>query len=177
MKKYIFGIFVMLSLTIFTGQGFCQPPEDFKKPPSKEQIEKIKKRVETLKIWRLTKILDLDEETASRLFPLINKYDKRRFVIEQSMRKDMRKLRKSVDTASPDKLRDIIKRLEDNHRELQEINYAEKEELKDILPVRKFAKFIIFQQDFNREMKEIIAEVRKRHTRKLREKPMGPPHE
>lgn len=176
MKKYIFGVFVVLTLTFFTGQAFCQP-KDFDKPPSKEQIEKIRKRVETLKLWKLTKALDLDETTAAKLFPLINKYDKKRFAIEQRMRKDMKKLRKTVDTANPDKLAELIRRIEENHRELQAINYEQLEELRGILPVRKVAKFIIFKQDFDREMKKIITEVRKRHARKSRDKPMGPPHE
>ncbi len=161
MKKYIFGIFVVLTLTFFTGQAFCQP-EDFDKPPSKEQIEKIRERVETLKLWKLTQALDLDEATAVKLFPLINKYDKKRFAIEQRMRKDMKKLRRSVDTASPDKLAELIRRIEGNHRELQAINYEQLEELGGILPVRKVAKFIIFQQDFNREMQKIISEVREK---------------
>ncbi len=159
MKKYIFGIFIVLTLTFFTGQAFCQS-EDFDKPPSKKQIEKIRKRVETLKLWKLTQALDLDEETAAKLFPLINKYDKKRFVIEQSMRKDMKKLRRSVDTASPEKLGELIRRIEDNYKELQEINNQQLEELRGILPVRKVAKFIIFKQDFNREIRKIIRESR-----------------
>ena len=161
MKKYILGVFIVLTLTFFTGQAFCQP-EDFDKPPSKEQIEKIRKRVETLKLWKLTQALDLDEETAAKLFPLINRYDKKRFVIEQSMRKDMKKLRRSVDTASPDKLAELIRKIEENHRELQTINYQQLEKLREVLPVRKHAKFIIFQQDFNREMQKIIRESRQK---------------
>ena len=161
MKKYILGIFAVLTLTFFTGQAFCQA-EDFDKPPSKEQIEKIRKRIETLKLWKLTEALDLDEATAVKLFPLINKYDKKKFAIERSIRKDMKKLRKTVDTASPDELKELIRKIEENHRELQAINSAQFEELKAVLPVRKVAKFLIFQQDFSREIRKIIREAKQK---------------
>lgn len=177
MKRYIFGIFFVLSLTFFTGQGLCQPPEDFKKPPSKEQIERIRKRVETLKMWRLTKALDLNEETASRLFPLMNKYDKKRLTVEQNMKKDMRKLRKSVDTATDEELRAIIKRLKEHHKKLQEINDEEMKELSNILSDREMAKLLIFKQDFDREMKNIISEVRKKRGRRSKNRGMMSPLE
>ena len=172
MKKYIFGVFIVLTLTFFTGQAFCQS-EDFDKPPSKEQIKKIRKRVAILKLWKLTQALDLDEATAAKLFPLINKYDKKRFVIEQSMRKDMKKLRRSVDTANPEKLEELIRRIEGNHRELQAINYQQLEKLREVLPVRKHAKFIIFKQDFNREMRKIIREARKKKGKFKGKKPFS----
>jgi len=177
MKRYIFTVFLILSLAFFTGQGFAQPPEDFGKPPSKEHMEMIRKRIEALKIWRLTKALDLNEERASRLFPLINEYDKKRLAVERNMRKDMRKLRKSVDVASEDELRALIKRVEGSHKKLQKINDEEMKRLGEILTARELAKFIIFKQDFDREIKNIIAEVKKKRGRKLRNRDMVFPPE
>lgn len=160
MKKFIFGVFLTVSLTFFVSEAISQPFDDIKGPPSKEQREKLRKRVETLKMWRLTKTLDLNEESASRLFPLINKYDKKRFAVMQKMRKDMRKLRKTVDTLSESELSIIIERLKGNHRRLQEISHEEIQKLSDMLTTREMAKFIIFKHDFNREMKKIITKVR-----------------
>ncbi|MEF9475611.1 MAG: hypothetical protein L0958_02720 [Candidatus Mariimomonas ferrooxydans] len=78
------------------------------------------------------------------------------------------RIRASADTANPDELRNIIRRVEDNHRRLQGIDNEEMERLRDILTARDLAKFIIFKQDFDREMKKIIATVRKRRIRKYR---------
>ncbi|MEE8328742.1 MAG: hypothetical protein V3R54_02300 [Thermodesulfovibrionia bacterium] len=169
MKKYISGLFLLLSLTFFSGQSFSEPPGVFDNPPSKEQMERTRKRVETLKMWKLTKILDLDEQKASKFFPVLNKYDKKRLTVAREMRKNMKKLRASADTANPDELRNIIRRVEANHRRLQGIDNEEMERLRDILTARDLAKFIIFKQDFDREMKKIIAKVRKRRIRKYRE--------
>ncbi|MEK6527326.1 MAG: hypothetical protein AAB089_04105 [Nitrospirota bacterium] len=176
MKKYILGMFVILTLTFFTGQAFCQSG-DSDNLPSKEQIEKVRKKVETLKLWKLTDALDLDEATAVKLFPIINKYDKKRFTAEQNIRKDMKNLRKNVDTANPDELKELIGRIEENHKELQAINHEQLEELSSKLPVKKLAKFIIFQQDFDREMKNIIADARHKRRAGLKNKSMMKPGE
>lgn len=170
MKRYISGIFLVASLMLFTGQGFCKPPEDYKRPPSGEQLEKLRKRVETLKMWKLTKSLDLNEETASKLFPLIKEYDKKRLSVEIDMRKDIKKLRKTINTASEAELRDIIKKLKYHHKKLQEINDEEMGKLSDILTYREMARFIIFKQDFDREMRNIISEVREKRLKRFRDK-------
>ncbi len=170
MKMYMSWIFLLLSLTFFTGQVFSEPPGAFDNPPSKKQMERTRKRVETLKMWKLTKILDLDEQKASKFFPVLNEYDKKRLAVAQEMRKDMKKLRASADIANPDELRNIIRRVEDNHRRRHGIDNEEMKRLRDILTARDLAKFIIFKQDFDREMKKIIEKVRKKRNRNPREK-------
>ncbi len=152
MRKYIFCISLVLALTLPAGPGFSRPPE--------ERLEKTWKRIETLRMWRLTQRLDLDEETASRLFPVINRYDKQRLALRRDMRRDMRELRKSVETAGEDKLRGIIEKLRERRMKLQEINEEEMEKLAGILSTRELAKFIIFRQDFDRELRKIIAKAR-----------------
>jgi hypothetical protein len=169
MKRFIFLISLLLISSLFTNQGLCHPPKDFKEQPTKEQVERIRKRIETLKMWKLTKILDLDEETASKLFPILNKYDKKRLAIEQEIRKDMKRLRKSIDTATENELRDIIKILKGHHRELEELNDEEMEELEGILSVKDIAKLIVFKHDFNREIRGLIEDARKKR-RRLKER-------
>lgn len=177
MKKFIFGVVFLMSLALFAGEALSQPFDDVKGPPSKEKREMIRKRMETLKMWRLTKILDLDEKRAARFFPLINEYDRKREAMAIKMERDMRKLRKVIDTANERELKAIIEGIEDNHRKFQEIDREKMEKLKSMLTVRETAKLIIFKQDFDREMKKIIMEVRKKHSRKQRNRPKNPPAE
>ncbi len=177
MKKCIFGLVIVLSLTFITGEGFSYPFEKNRTHPPKEKMAKIRKRVETLKMWKLTKVLDLDEKGAARLFPIINEYDKKRFTVMQVMRKNMHELRESVDTATESELRDMIEKLNDNHKSLQEIDGEEMKMLGEVLKARDMARFIIFKQEFDRDMKRIIADVREKRGRKLRDKPGVPPVE
>ncbi len=177
MKKVISVMALVMGLMLFAGEGFSQPPEDRGGPPSEQQMEKIRKRVETLRMWKLTEVLNLDEATASRFFPVLNEYDRKRMNIAHKMRKDMKELRKSVDTAPESELKDIISRLRDNHRRLQKINDDEMSRLQDILPVRDMGKLIIFKQEFQRDMKKIISDVREKQKRELREQRREAPPE
>ncbi|GBE37867.1 MAG TPA: hypothetical protein ENG75_06905 [Nitrospirae bacterium] len=177
MKKVISVMALVMSLMLFAGEGFSQPPEDRGGPPSEQQMEKIRKRVETLKMWKLTEVLNLDEATASRFFPILNEYDRKRMDIAHKMRKDMKKLRKSVDTAPESELKSIITRLRDNHRRLQKIDDEEMSRLQDILSVRDMGKLIIFKQEFQRNMKKIISDVREKRRGQMRERPMESPAE
>lgn len=162
MKKHILEILLSAFMLIgFATAGMAEPP-DFDRPPTREQMEKVRERIETLRMWKLTKTLDLDEKTSSQLFPLLNKYDKKRLTIEQALRDGMRDLRDALRNRREGQLRGILDRLEQNHKEMQRINDEEWAELKRILTTEQQAKFIIFREEFDREIKKIIAEARER---------------
>jgi hypothetical protein len=180
MKRIIFGACLLLSFMLLTGQGYPQMFRGLKDSPSRAQFERTQKRVEALRMWKLTQSLDLDEGTAAKLFPVINEYDRKRLTTEQEMRKNMRKIRRSVNTASEEDLRNLMESLKSHHLRLQEIQHEEMRRLKDILTVRDMAKFMIFKQDFDREMKRRIFEARERRKKEFREKafrPSSPPSE
>jgi len=169
MRKNVFKLLLLFFLVLgFTVDSVAEPPEGFDRPPTKEQKEKVRKRIETLRMWKLTRILDLDEETAARLFPLLNRYNKKRAGIEQNLRGDMIALRDALKNKREGRLRDLLERLEKNHKALQRLKDEERTELKKILTLEQQAKFIIFQQEFDREIRKIIAEARKRRAGRFR---------
>ena len=165
---------ILLSLIIlfgFAAQGLAEPP-DFEKPPTKEQKEKVRKRIETLRMWKLTKDLDLDEKTSAQLFPLLNRYDKKRAEIENTMQENMKELRESLREKREGQLRGILDRLEQNHKAMQSLKDAEWEETKKILTIEQQARYVIFLQEFDREIRKIIAEARgRRHERSGKDLP------
>lgn len=165
MEKHIFKILLSLFLVFgFALTGAAEPREDFERPPSKEQRERVRKRIETLKMWKLTKALDLDEKTSAQLFPLLNKYDRRRVEIEEALRSGMNELKESLREKREASLKNILEKLEENHRAMQRINDEERGELKKILTIEQQARFIVFHQEFEQEIKRIIAEARGRHS-------------
>lgn len=163
MEKHTLRIAVLFLLILgFAADSAAGPSEEFDRPPSKEQMEKVRERIETLRMWKLTKALDLDEKTSSRLFPVLNKYDKKRADLESSLRENMRELRESLRNRREAQLKSLLERLEQNHRSMQGIKDAEWEELKGVLTVEQLAKFILFQQEFEREIRKIIEDTRER---------------
>lgn len=167
MKRYILKILLSTLIVFgFTTIGMAEPP-DFERPPTKEQMERVRERIETLKMWKLTKALDLNEKTSAQLFPVLNKYEKKRLAIEQALRDGMRDLRESLRERREDRLKDILKRLEQNHKEMQRVNDEEWEELKRILTTEQQAKFLIFREEFDREIKRIITEAKERRSERF----------
>ncbi|MEW6002221.1 MAG: hypothetical protein AB1638_06185 [Nitrospirota bacterium] len=163
----IFLILLFLGIAV---KSMAELPDDFDEPPTREQMGKVRERIETLRIWKLTKALDLDDRTSAQLFPVLNRYDKKRVEIEHALWSGMRELKESLKGKREGQLKGIIERLEADHKALQRINDSEREELKKILTVEQQAKFILFQQKFNREIKKIIAEARERRLERFKER-------
>lgn len=145
----------------FAAHGLAEPP-DFERPPTKEQRERVRQRIETLRMWKLTKDLDLDEKMSAQLFPLLNRYDKKRAEMEHAMHENMKELRESLREKREGQLRGIIERLEQHHKGMQNLKDAEWEEMKKILTIEQQARYVIFLQEFDREMRKIIGEARGR---------------
>jgi len=171
-----------LLLTAFLSGAWAAAGDGMEQPPSREQMEKVRERVETLRMWRLTKALDLDEKTSSRLFPVLNRFDRKRHELEQSLRDGMRDLREAVREGRDSALKGILDRLEQNHREMQRLNEEERAELKRLLSVRQQAAFVIFQQEFQQDIRRMIEETRGRRPRgpmdrerpEMRDRPLPP---
>jgi len=171
MKRSLLAIVLFLVL-VMPVESIAQPPEDFDRPPTKQQMKRTRERIETLRMWKLTKAIDLDEKSSAELFPILNRYDRQRREIENALWSGMKDLRESLRGSRTERLKDIIERLEHNHMALQRVNDEERAELKRILTVEQQAKFILFQHEFNKEIRRTIAEAReKRLERHDRGKP------
>jgi len=131
-------------------------------PPSKEKREEVRKKVEAIRIYRLTEALKLDEKTSAQLASLLGTIDlQRRELMNQNM-DAMKELRSSLKAPHPNesKLKPLLERLEKNHREMAELKEKELRGLKDILTVEQRARYVVFQREFTREMRGMIAGAR-----------------
>jgi hypothetical protein len=171
MKKNVVKILLLVFIVCgFTAQGLAERPGYLDRPPTKEQRDKVRKRIETLKMWKLTQALDVDETTSAKLFPLLNRYDKRKAVIHQNIREGMREMRRSLEENRTEGLQNTLTMLEENHKALQSINDEEWTEMKKILTVEQQAKFIIFRQEFDREVRKIISDTKERRNKRVQKK-------
>lgn len=131
-------------------------------PPSEERREEIRKKIETIRIWRLTEELKLDAATGGKLSALLSSIDQKRREIQREQMETMRALRRILGSQKPDdgKIKQLLDKLETNHHSLQNIRNAELKGLKDILNVEQQARFLVFQQEFEREMRDMIGNAR-----------------
>ncbi len=129
---------------------------------SPEKQEQIRKKVDTLRIWRLTETLRLDSESSAKLASILSSHDRQRGNLFRERRETMRALRTAVTSKKPDetKLQTLLDQLETNHRSTQELTEMEWKSLQGILNTEQQARFVIFQQDFRRDIQKMISRAR-----------------
>jgi len=179
-----FTIMAVLFILGFVLPCFSQPPgeggprgsdspvfrNDETPQPGEKKREKIRKRIELIRMWKLTEELDLAEETGAKLFPILHKYDEKRVTLQKERQKIMRQLRKVLEDAatSDEAIEAAMDNLEKNALAASDLIRQQREELKGVLSPRQQARFILFQMEFHREIRKIIAEARERRIRARR---------
>ncbi|MEO0122578.1 MAG: Spy/CpxP family protein refolding chaperone [candidate division WOR-3 bacterium] len=149
MKKFI--IFFLPLLFIF-----AQGKSEEKDP--REIIEKVR-------VYKLTEELDLSEEQITKLFPRLKEMRKNEQEFHKQRMEIIQKLKELLDEKA--KEQEIVKtlnRLQELQKKRFESQLKELEEIKQILTPEQQAKFIIFQEEFEKEIRDLIREIRwRRH--------------
>ena len=179
-------VFTLVAVLFILGFGiscFSQPPGEGRPrgpdrpvfggdetPPPFEKREKIRKRIELIRMWKLTEELDLTEETGTKLFPILHKYDEKRIGLQKERQNIMNQLRKSLEdeATSDEEIEAAMDNLEKKALAQSDLIRQQREELKGVLSPRQQAKFILFQREFHREIRKIITEARERRIRSRR---------
>ena len=131
--------------------------------PSEEKREEVRKKIEAVRIWRLTEALKLDAPTSSKLSALLSSFEQQRMGIMREQMAAMRELRRMLKTPKPDesKIKSALDRLEKNQHAMQALRDKELGGVKEILTIEQQARFLLFQQEFRREMQGMISNARK----------------
>src|SRR5512134_112676 len=131
--------------------------------PSEARREEVRKKIEAVRTWRLTEALKLDAPTSSKLSALLSSFDQRRRDIMREQMTAMRQLRRMLDSPKPDesKIKIALDGLEKNRHAMQALRDKEIGGVKEILTVEQQARFLLFQQEFRREMQGMISNARR----------------
>lgn len=169
----VFAAILTISSVAAAGErippSFEGPPEqgmdDMTGPvsrPSAEQREEIRKKIEAVRVWRMTEALKLDEKTAAKFIPVISSIEQRRAELMREQMDAMRDLRQGVALQRPDekRLKAVIDKIELNHREMMKLMEKEMEAAKDYLTIEQQARFLVFQHEFQRDMRRMINRAR-----------------
>ncbi|NIS61124.1 MAG: hypothetical protein GTO13_10605 [Proteobacteria bacterium] len=187
-KRGLFSMVFTLAMALFISgfslPCFSQPPAegrsrgpgspvawDDESPQAIEKRKKVRERIELIRMWKLTEELDLSQETGAKLFPLLRKYDEKWINLQKERRDLMQELRKALEgeEISDKELEGTMERVETNAGAISDLLRQQRQELKGILSPRQQAKFILFQSQFHREIREIIAEARQRRVKERRD--------
>ena len=130
--------------------------------PDAKKRDEVRKKIETVRMWRLTEELKLDEKTGARLASYLSALDEKRRGLMHERMETMKDLRTLLKPGKPDekKLKAALEKLEKNRGEMLELEGEETSGVKEILSVEQQARYVIFQQEFRREMRGMIAGAR-----------------
>lgn len=164
MKKcYIVFFFIFL----FSFTAFSQVK---RKQEMKE--EDPHKLIEAIKIWKISEFLELDDEQMVAFFPKLKRIENHRRETIKERHTILEKMRKQIEkNASEEAIRKTIEELLAFDRETREKEFALREEIMAVLTVTQQAKLLIFEERFEREIRNIIKEMREHH------RDPGPPRE
>ena len=125
--------------------------------------EQMRDRVELMLMWKLTEALDLDDETATKLFPLLKESNKRQRELREKRRDMIKQIEDEVDKEAPDStvLRSMIDEFKKNERAMVDARIQRLDSFSEILTDEQIAKMIALVPKFERRVKDMIHEGRR----------------
>jgi Spy/CpxP family protein refolding chaperone len=122
--------------------------------------------IETIRIYRLTNELDLTTEQAVEFFPKLNELQKIENEFHQRRQEILHNLREQLASGAPDKeIRESLDAFEKTIRERVDRKIEKMREIRTLLTPRQQAKYLIFEDEFERDIREMIKEVKKSRPR------------
>jgi cytochrome c556 len=130
--------------------------------PTEQQREEVRKKVEAIRLARLTETLQLDEKTAAKFIPVITAIEQKRRALTKENQETIRELKIMLHANPPDdaKLKAAIGAIEKNRREIYSLRDKEFSAARDNLTVTQMARYLLFNQEFQQEMRGMVEGAR-----------------
>ena len=126
-----------------------------------KEKERVRKRIHMIRIWRLTSELNLDENTARNLFPILNAFQERRSRLMSEGQRIERMLAGQINLnqENDDTLRKLLNDYQLNEQKKYDLYREESAKLQSLLTPKQLAQYILFGQRFNMELQYIFREA------------------
>ncbi len=140
----ITGILILTFMVSVT-QGWAKPLRN---------RQRMMEKIETIKMWKLMDALDLDSQTALKVFPIIRKIDKKRLDLRAKQRDLLDKIENLVKEGkgNANSLDTLANQLFDLNEQISQLPREEYRRLKPVLAETQLARYLIFQKRFRKEL-------------------------
>ncbi len=132
------------------------------RPRDKQDHARMRERIELIKMWKLTEVLDLDQETAAKLFPLIHDFDSQQQALRKKRGQTIKQMGEELKKDSPDDsvLRPLIEEFKKNETEMVKLRMERLDRLSKVLTDEQIAKMIALIPKFERDVRDLLGEAR-----------------
>ena len=157
MWKKISLIILISGILIFSVKSLlAQPPVD------SVRKEKMRERIETLRLWKMIEFLDLSSEQSDEFLPLLHEFHKAQKELEMSRRRLFNELEENLELKEPDEknLQQILLGLEQNKADLEKQRIKFLTNSKKVLTPVQEAKLILFEHVFEKQLRDTIRKFR-----------------
>ena len=157
MWKKISLIILISGILIFSVKSLlAQPPVD------SVRKEKMRERIETLRLWKMIEFLDLSSEQSDEFLPLLHEFQEAQKELEMARRRLFNELEENLELKEPDEknLQQILLGLEENKAELEKERRKFLTNSKKVLTAVQEAKLILFEHVFEKQLRDTIRKFR-----------------
>jgi hypothetical protein len=131
--------------------------------PGAERIEQFKK-------VRLMEVLKMDEETSIRFFVRYNKHIENLHTIQKDHNTLIDQLQRLTQSnANNSDIEQAIKDIELCEEKIMESRSKFLEELKEVISIKQVAEYVVFERNFNKNLREIMRDFAKERRNRQKE--------
>ncbi len=154
MKKIFYlGALFLLAVTLANPEAFA----------FNQKQTRLRERLTTLRNWQLMEDFDLSPEKSQQVFTILKKFDDQRVKLIRQRQNILAELRDAVAAPAPpnDGLEKLMLKLSKTSVKLARIPEQERQALAEIFSPREQARYILFVNDFAKDMRRVIKNKRK----------------
>ena len=131
--------------------------------PAQPLREKLREKIKILRMARLVEVLELDERTATRLLPLVNKAYDDIGAVAKDAGEARRELRRLIEAGSNDAqaINALIDRLVANKMRVDQLETEMFREVRKVLTPLQLARLVLILPEINRELQQQVRRAAK----------------
>jgi Spy/CpxP family protein refolding chaperone len=149
----------LVAAAMLIALAFCLSANALSSDPPRDR-EKIRERIEFMRMWKMLDVLDLDKATADKILDIRRKFIARKKSLRRALNEDFSKLRHLLrDTPQgPDnaELKRLLESIREQRKRLRALWSDQYEEVAKHLSIRKQAELLLFLKDFRREIRSML---------------------
>jgi Spy/CpxP family protein refolding chaperone len=154
-------------LALAPARAAAQEDDEPDGPPPGPERERMMERVRLLRMYVLTEALELDEATASKLFPYLRQTDEELRALQDQKREQRRAMQEML-RAEQYETKEVDRRiaaLMDIESKIAAAQGKQVQGLKGIVSDEQRLKFVMVRGRFERQVREMLREERERRNR------------
>jgi len=161
MRKIIMATlaFILLSSSLIYAQGPGGPPE------------RRREKLQDLAIWKMLEVLDLSQEQTDRFLPALREMQKQEARLQEERKKMLDELERAMTQGGSEKeVRQIISQVRQLGKQGEEIRERFFTQAESILTIQQLGRLVLFQDRFERKMREMMREMQEQRMHEMQEK-------